>query len=90
MDEHPSQYAGITSFEDVQANMKIDFSFVPASVDTSIEFDESEPAFRAVWLRNGKNTHYEGSGPNEIIFRYLKNQAEVNSQSRSEAGANKQ
>ena len=55
--------------------MDIDFAFDPMTVDTTIEFDETSPAFRAAWLRNGKNTHYIGTGPNEIIFRYLKSRA---------------
>ncbi len=75
MAENSFQHAGMSSFEEVRSNIEIDFSFDPASVDTSIDFDESQPAFRAVWLRNGKTTHYEGTGPNEIIFRYLRNRA---------------
>jgi hypothetical protein len=72
------QHAGMSSFAEVRRHIEIDFSFDPASVDTTIDFDESEPSFRAVWLRNGKTTRYEGTGPNEIIFRYLKSQASVN------------
>ena len=79
MAEHPRQYAAVTGFNDVYVHMDIDFTFDPASVDTTIEFDESQPAFRATWLRNGKTTRYEGTGPNEIIFRYLKRRAATGS-----------
>jgi hypothetical protein len=75
MADHPRRYAGVAGFEDVHGHMDIDFTFDPWSVETSSEFEESKPAFRATWLRNGKTTRYEGTGPNEIIFRYLKSRA---------------
>jgi hypothetical protein len=72
MVNHPAKYHTVADFEEVREHMEIDFSFDPAAVDTTIEFNEDAPAFRAVWLRNGSSARWEGAGPNEIIFAYLK------------------
>ena len=72
MANHPATYHRVADFKDVREHIEIDFSFDPTTVDTMIEFDEDAPAFRAVWLRNGSTAHWEGAGPNEIIFAYLK------------------
>lgn len=62
-------FPGIREFCDVQNYMEIDFSFDPTVVDCSN--DELDPPFRAIWLRDGTNTAYVGTGPNQIVYRHL-------------------
>jgi hypothetical protein len=69
-DNSNGNFPGILDFSDVQDHMQIDFSFDPTTVDLSN--DDLDPPFRAIWLRNGTNTAYVGTGPNEIVYRHLK------------------
>jgi len=63
---------GGETIESLRQDVGIDFHFDPALASASITADASEPTFRAVWLKNGSTSHYEGDEPNQRIFEYLK------------------
>lgn len=83
-DQSNGRFSGIREFSDVQNHMQIDFSFDPATVDLSN--DELDPPFRAIWLRDGTNTAYVGTGPNEIVYRHLKSMPQSTAVSAVETG----
>lgn len=74
----------IETFDDIREHVEIDFSFDPQSA--SLENDESEPPFRAIWLRNGTESRYVGAGPNQIVYAHLKRLAKTSSVSGGTSG----
>lgn len=62
--------SGPASWEEIRARVEIDFTANPARL-AAAESDGAGPPFRVIRLRNGRETHYEGCEPNEIVFRYF-------------------
>lgn len=58
------------SIEELQERVEIDWKADP------VELLKSEsgktPPFRVIRLKNGRNTHYSGKEPNQMILEYLK------------------
>lgn len=74
-DQTTRHYTVITEFSDIRDHIEIDFDFDPA--EASLANPEDDPPFRAIWLRNGTDSHYVGAGPNQIVYAHLKQLAEA-------------
>lgn len=59
------------TIEDLQKRVEIDWNADPSEL-VKAQFKEKGPPFRVIRLRNGKNTHYQGKEPNEMVLEYLK------------------
>lgn len=63
------------SFGELRSRVAIDFAANPAELSQASETD-GRPPFRAIYLRNGKQTHWAGGEPNSRVLRYLKERAQ--------------
>lgn len=59
-------------FEVLKENVVIDWTARPESlVKAKFDDNDDQPAFRVIWLRNGKSTHWATAEPNRLIWDYL-------------------
>lgn len=57
---------------DLQKRIVIDFKFDIERASSEIQRDDDVARFRPIRLRSGSNAYFEGSGPNQRVFEYLK------------------
>ncbi len=58
-------------FEDLKENVVIDWNVRPEILVKAKFDDDDQPAFRVIWLRNGKSIHWNSTEPNRSIWDYL-------------------
>jgi hypothetical protein len=56
---------------DVERRVTVDFSAKPTQLIMAAQ-STSAPPFRVIWLRSGRNTHWVGLEPNELVADYLR------------------
>jgi hypothetical protein len=72
-DEYDRQVASghqpAPAWQELQSRVQIDWN---VDVDSLAKADsKNDPPFRAFWLSDGTNTHWEGFEPNRNVFEYL-------------------
>jgi hypothetical protein len=60
---------------DLQRLVEIDWKANPSELRKAEFLDDGKAPFRVIWLKNGKNRHYVGREPNQMILGYLKRKA---------------
>ncbi len=69
----PGESGGFQNFDEVKKNVVIDWNARP-EVLVNAKFDDDnddQPAFRVIWLRNGRSIHWSCAEPNRLIWDYL-------------------
>jgi hypothetical protein len=59
------------SFQQLRDRVVVDFTADPTALATAT-MSEGGPPFRIIRLRSGKQSHWEATEPNSMIWRYLK------------------
>ncbi len=72
------------TFEELRERVEIDWSTDP---DDLLAKSRAGEPIRVIRLRNGKNTHWDGLQPNEIVLNYLTRRAATQPASSSTAPA---
>jgi len=60
---------------ELQHLVEIDWKANPIELKKAEFRDDGKAPFWVIWLKNGKNRHYVGREPNEMILGYLKQKA---------------
>ena len=64
-----SGHAPAPTWQELQSRVVIDWD---VNVDSLVTADpKKDPPFRAIWLSDGTNSHWEGSEPNRKVLEYL-------------------
>jgi hypothetical protein len=68
----PGESGGFQDFDKVRQNVIIDWNARPeVLVNAKFDDNDDQPAFRVIWLRNGKSIHWSRAEPNRLIWEYL-------------------
>ncbi len=62
---------GPWSFEKLRDRVDVDWGADPAQLATAPDIG-AEPPFKVIWLRSGRQTHWESQEPNRMILDYLR------------------
>lgn len=63
---------GYSAFlDDLERRVAVDFTATPTRLVTATQ-STFVPPFRVIWLHSGRNTHWAGLEPNELVADYLK------------------
>lgn len=66
-----AEFRARDTIDELKQRVEIDWKANPKTL-ANAEFKEKGPPFRAIWLRNGKSTHYSSKEPNDMVLEYLK------------------
>ena len=58
-------------FEHLRERVDVDWEADPAQLATAPDTG-TEPPFKVIWLRSGRQTHWQDHEPNRMIFDYLR------------------
>lgn len=63
---------GYSAFlDDLERRVDVDFTVKTPQLVAAIQ-SRSVPPFRVIWLRSGRNTHWSGLEPNELVAEYIR------------------
>jgi hypothetical protein len=81
-DEYDQQVASghppAPTWQELQSRVQIDWNVDVRSL--AMADAKNHPPFRALWLSDGTNSHWEGSEPNHNILQYLLNKSDFEDQ----------
>ena len=63
------------SLDDMRRRVEIDWKAEPDRLLESAKPDDRHP-FKVIWLRDGRDVHWTGGEPNQMILEYLRSRAD--------------